>query len=471
VSPRRGADTTRPTPGRVRLTAARPGRRTVLVLACVSTLVLAALLAGMSTGTGWRLAAACGAGLLAAGLWDYASSVRAWRRASVRLVRSLPHAFAIGVTRQVVIALETPEPGRWRVELFDRADPSLVVEGLPIVFDVLPVARVETVYAVTPSRRGQVTFDAADLRVRSRWHLWELRVRLGEVQTRRVYPDFAQVGRYAFLAGDRRLQQIGIKTFPRRGEGTDFKQLSEYRVGDAIRHLDWKATLRIDKPIVREFQDSRDQCVMLLVDTGRRMRADDRSAATGAGTTHFDQVLNAVMLLSYVALHQGDAVGAMTFGTLPGQERAFPPRKGSRTLNLLMNELYDIQPNAVHSDYVLAARRLMERQRTRALVIVITNFRDEDSHELGQALRLLRSRHLVLLASLREQVVRELMAQQVTGGEAAIEIASAHLYEQSRRDAFRRLAARDALMVDAEPAQLGVELVNRYHAAKRAGTI
>ena len=52
-----------------------------------------------------------------------------------------------------------------------------------------------------------------------------------------------------------------------------------------------------------------------------------------------------------------------------------------------------------------------------------------------------------------------------------MEIASAHLFEQSRRDAFNRLAAHDALMVDAEPERLGVELVNRYQAAKGAGLI
>jgi hypothetical protein len=39
------------------------------------------------------------------------------------------------------------------------------------------------------------------------------------------------------------------------------------------------------------------------------------------------------------------------------------------------------------------------------------------------------------------------------------------------RDAFARLAARDALMVDAEPECLGVELVNGYHVIKRAGLI
>jgi len=62
-------------------------------------------------------------------------------------------------------------------------------------------------------------------------------------------------------------------------------------------------------------------------------------------------------------------------------------------------------------------------------------------------------------------------SQPLTSGDASIDVAAAHLYEQSRRDAFNRLATRDALMADAEPERLGVELVNRYHAVKRAGLI
>jgi uncharacterized protein (DUF58 family) len=286
---------------------------------------------------------------------------------------------------------------------------------------------------------------------------------------RRVYPDFAQIARYAWLSGDRRLQEIGIKTYQQRGEGTDFKQLAEYRHGDPVRHIDWKATLRLRKPVIREFQDERDQCVLMLIDCGRRMRADDR--VNGIGTAHFDQVLNAVMLLSYVALKHGDAVGAMTFGTPAHERRSFTPHKGTQALNGLMSELYAVQPSPTHSDYVTAAQEVLRRQTKRALVVVITNFRDEDSDELGQALRLLRSRHLVLLASLRERIVGELMAQPLARGNATLDIASAHMYEQSRRTAFTRLAARDALMVDAEPERLGIELVNRYHAAKRAGMI
>ena len=183
------------------------------------------------------------------------------------------------------------------------------------------------------------------------------------------------------------------------------------------------------------------------------------------------QAFDWAVLLAYVALGQGDAVGALTFGTPPGGERLFAPRKGAHTLTALMGELYGVQPTPSHSDYVAAAQSLLRRQSKRALVIVITNFRDEDGSELGLALTLLRSRHLVLLASVRERIVGELIAQPLSSGNAALEVASAHLYEQSRRDAFQRLSTREVLMVDAEPERLGIELVNRYHAVKRAGMI
>jgi uncharacterized protein (DUF58 family) len=446
-----------------------PGRTALNALGGLAGTALLALLAGVPEPIVSRVTLLVFAAIAAAAVADYVLTMRAWRQASAVMKRTLPAAFAIGVKRAVEVTIEAQGARTWRCDLHDHADATLLTDGLPLRIAVEGGKRVSVSYLVTPTARGEVQFAPADLSLRSQWGFWDLLDRLGSTDVRRVFPDFAQVARYAWLAGDRRLQEIGVKTYQLRGQGTDFKQLSEYRVGDAVRHIDWRATLRLGKPIVREFQDERDQCVMLLVDCGRRMRADDRTAAIG--TTHFDQVLNAVMLLSYVALSQGDAVGAMTFGTPPGQERSFPPRKGAQAMNSLMGQLYDVQPTLTHSDYVAAARMLLQRQHKRALIIVITNFRDEDSTELAHALRLLRRRHLVLLASLRERIVGEMIRQPLAGGDAPIDVASAHLYEQARRDAFNRLATHDALMTDAEPERLGVELVNRYHAVKRAGLI
>ena len=445
-----------------------PTPRITALFGGAAAVMLIALVAGVPAALVTWATRAVLVGLIAAFTVDFLLTRRAWQASPARLKRVLPDAFAIAVRRDVLLHVETADRG-WRLVLIDGADPSVEVMGMPAVLTPGPSQRVEIAYTVIPISRGDITFAPAQARVRSGWGLCELNVRIGTADERRVYPDFSQIARYAWLAGDRRLQEIGIKTYPLRGQGTDFKQLSEYRTGDSVRYIDWRATARLAKPIVREFQDERDQCVMFLVDCGRRLRSEDRQSV--AGTAHFDQVLNAVMLLTYVALKQGDAVGAMTFGTVERQQRFFPAQKGRLALNALMGQLYDVEPTTTHSDFVAAAQDLLTRHRKRSLIILVTNFRDEDSPELAHALRLLRSRHLVLLASLRERVVRQMIDQPLATGGAAIEVASAHLYEQSRRDAFNRLAARDALMVDAEPQLLGVQLVNRYHAVKRAGLI
>src|SRR6185295_7420426 len=139
-----------------------------------------------------------------------------------------------------VVLSSAATSGTWHVALYDHADASLQIEGLPLHLTLEPGKETQSAYLLMPTRRGEVIFSPADARVRSRWGLCELLEKLGERQVRRVYPDFAQIARYAWLAGDRRLQEIGIKTFTQRGAGTDFKQLTEYRPGDPIRHIDWK---------------------------------------------------------------------------------------------------------------------------------------------------------------------------------------------------------------------------------------
>lgn len=399
---------------------------------------------------------------------DARQSLRQWRAAPLRLVRRLPAAMAIGVRSRIPLWLELEGDGFWTGAIHDHTDPALLTDGLPARILVRGGQRLELEYGATPLRRGDLTFASAELRLQSRLGLLELCPHIGARETLRAYPDFAQVSRYAWLAGDRRLQEIGVKTWRRRGAGTSFQQLAEYTPGDPVRDIDWKATLRHDKPIVRQFQDERDQNVWLLIDCGRRMRADDPDGAPGSG--HFDQVLNAVMLLSYVALREGDAVGAFTFGMAADAHKWLAPRKGRTQLGTMMGALYDLTPAMTHSDYLRAAQTFLSRQPRHSLVIIITNFRDEDCAELADALRLLRQRHLVMVASLRERVIAEMVAQPLSTATAA-DIASAQLHAQARDDAFARLGGRDELLVDAEPRRLGIELVNRYHSAKRSGLL
>lgn len=442
-----------------------PTRACVWTLAGLSLAASVALVSNVPLDTVVRAmgVAACVAGVWGVGDWLWQQR----KPLPLQVSRVLPHALAIGVPKVLSLTLSNDSRTAYQVHVFDDMDPTLEFVGMPQRVRVPAASSVTLQYTITPRQRGLVRFGGVQLRVISAGRSLEFLCVRGEPQTLNVFPNFAAVARYAWLAGDRRLAQIGIKAYPQRGMGTDFKQLSDYKVGDAIRHIDWKATFKHGRPIVREFQDERDQCVLFLLDCGRRMRANEGADSTDG--SHFDQALNALMLLSYVALKEGDEVGAMTFGTAPGEQRHFAPRKGGASLNALMARLHDIQPDTTHSDYLQAAQEVLRVQHRRALVIVLTNFRDEDAAELKPALQLMRSRHLVMVASLRERVIRETLEQEMREPADALEVASAHWFDQTRRDAFRRVIGRDALSVDVEPAQLPVALVNRYHAVKKSG--
>ncbi|MGD0491525.1 MAG: DUF58 domain-containing protein [Steroidobacteraceae bacterium] len=414
-------------------------------------------------------AAGLGAFLVLLTALDVHLSLIHWRAAPLTLHRRLPHAFAVGEPVRVQISLANPGRAKRRGRYFELADPTLLVPAMPLRFAIGPGERETLEFQLTPTARGMRSFEAGQILLRSALGLLDWNLRIGNPEARRVFPDFKRQAAFAWMASNRRLAELGIKSVRRRGSGTDFDQLLEYRPGDPIRHIDWKATLKHGRPITRSFRDDRDQSVMFLLDCGRRMRADDTQ--WGIGATHFDQSLDALMLLAFVALSRGDAVGAMTFGTAAGRERRFAPRKGRQTLNALMAELGDVEPSPTFSDYTIAATELLERRRKRGLVVLITNCRDEDSAELGAAIRLLRSRHLVVLANLKEQIVGEIAAQPLSSPVSVLEVAAAVEYEQRRRDMQKRLAMSGAVLVDCEPRALGVELVNRYNVLKRTRAI
>lgn len=442
----------------------------------VNALAAMALAAALVLAMGVPLASMAPLGLgllfalvLLAGL-DLGRSLRLWQHGGLHIERRLPAAFAIGAPTELRLSIVNPGPLAWHLQVFDELDPSFDFEGLPRPLHIAARSSSALGFRVTARQRGLVRLGRTQLLWRSRAGLFEVRESFGQERGLRVYPNFAALARYAWLSGDRRLAQIGIKTYAQRGQGTDFRQLAEYRRGDPLRHLDVKASLRHRRPVVREYQDERDQCVMFLLDCGRRMRADELSAGSGENS-HFDDALDALMLLSYVALHEGDEVGAMTFGCDESARRDFAPRKGLATLNALMNKMHDLQPGSHHSDYLAAAEALSRRLHRRSLVIVLTNFRDEDAPELKPALRLLRRRHLVLLASLRETALSRIAAQAIDDTDAALAVGSAHLLSQARHDAFARVVDHDKLSVDVEPRALAATLVNRYHQVKRAGLL
>jgi uncharacterized protein (DUF58 family) len=376
--------------------------------------------------------------------------------------RVLPGSLPLGVAHDVVLRLANQRAATVTCDVQDHYPAGVEPKGLPQRVTVPAHGWAEIRYGVRPVKRGEITFGLVELRLASRAGLWHVRRRVGEATSTRVYPNFAALTRFALLATDHRLSQIGVLQRRRRGEGLDFHQLREYREGDAQRQIDWKATARMHKLVSREYQDERDQQVVLLVDCGRRMGAQDDELA------HFDHVLNAALLLAYVSLRQGDAVGLLT---MSGEQRWLAPRKARPTVNLILNHVYDLHPTLQTTDYYSAALELMKRLRKRALVVILSNLRDEDDDTLAPALGLLQSRHLVLFASLREKILSRALAARADTFDRALTHAATADYLQRRELSFRRLERGGAVCLDVEPDELPIALVNRYIDIKRSGRL
>jgi uncharacterized protein (DUF58 family) len=376
--------------------------------------------------------------------------------------RVVPGSLPVGVGYEVSVRLANSASRRLHVAVHDHYPAGAEAEGQPQHITIPARSWGEMRYRLRPVLRGELSFGQIEVRIDSPLGLWQKSHLAGEAQTVRVYPDFAELTHFAVLATDNRLSQIGLLQRRRRGEGLDFHQLREYREGDSPRQIDWKASSRMPKLISREYQDERDQQIVLMLDCGRRMGAKDDALS------HFDHVVNAALLLAYVSLRQGDAVGLLT---MSGQPRWIAPRKSRSTINLILNGVYDLQPTLAATDYHQAAVDMMRRTRKRSLVVMLSNLRDEDDEALTPALRLLRSRHLVLFASLREEILSRALATRVDSFERALTHAATADYLRSRDLVFRSLERAGAVCVDTEPERLPIALVNSYIDIKRSGRL
>ncbi len=385
--------------------------------------------------------------------------------AARRVAGSLP----LGAWSDVRVRLRNGGAKPLHLSVYDHHPERCEARGLPQTVDLEAGAWVELGYQVRPLARGQHGFGSVQVRLDSPWGFWRRDGGTGQRGTVKVYPNFAVVAGSTLRATDRRLPSLGILRKRKRGEGMEFNQLREYRRGDVLRQIDWKATSRMRKLISREYQEERDQQVVMLLDCGRRMRSKEPGkGAADEPLSHFDHALNALLLLGYVALRQGDAVGLQTFG---GPRRVLRPRKAMPTLNAFLNALYDLEPTTHASDFLAAAKDCAARLTKRSLVVVVSNLRDEDSEDLQPALALLRKRHLVLFASLREAALDGALQSHIHDFRGALRAGALHDYLSARREAFDRLRAHGALCMDVLPQQLAPGLVNRYLEIKRSGRL
>ncbi|QZD70063.1 DUF58 domain-containing protein [Pseudomonas sp. 3-2] len=390
-------------------------------------------------------------------------ALRLKRLPSPRVQRQVPGSLALGRWSDIRLEVEHELEQPLAIQIFDHVPDSLGYENLPLSTELQPGQRSLIGYRLRPLKRGHYTFETCELNLPSPFGLWSGKRLLTITDHTRVYPDFARLYGGQLLAVDNWLSQLGVRQRQRRGLGMEFHQLREFREGDSLRQIDWKATARHRTPIAREYEDERDQQIIFMLDCGRQMRSQDGELS------HFDHALNACLLLSYVALRQGDAVGLSTFAS--DQPRFIAPVKGAGQLKVLLNGVYDLDSTRRSADYPAAVNQLLARQKRRALVVLVTNVRDKDDEELLNAVRQLSQQHQVLVASLRESTLEDRRNSQVQTIEQALEYCATVDYLNARSVLHEKLSAQGVQVIDAPPSELSTDVISRYLSWKKSGAL
>jgi uncharacterized protein (DUF58 family) len=259
--------------------------------------------------------------------------------------------------------------------------------------------------------------------------------------------------------------ELGIRPRAARGEGTDFESLREYVAGDDPRHVDWHASARRGRVIVRQHQTERHHTVVIALDTGRLM------AGLIEKSSKLDYAIDCAIALARASKEFGDRVGLIAFDR---ELRVFArPRAGFGGVGAIVRATLALNPFPFEPNYRVLVETLARYQKRRALVVVITDFVEGSaSRELEEYLALLARRHCVMLVAMRDRLLSELT-------EPAPDISRELLYRRlalqdlagEREVAIARMAAFGAQTLDLDPARITAPVLNRYLAIRQAALL
>jgi len=396
--------------------------------------------------------------------WGYVLFVFAliymdWRMAGdikqFELTREHDTKLSLGAENPIRVSLMNRS---WRGVNFtvrDEAPELFKIETRTLAGQVVGRGTWEHVYHVRPLRRGDYQFGDLTLRWLGPLGLVIRQAKVATKEPVKVYPNLLDVRRYDLLLKKNRLQEMGLRTTRQFGEGTEFERLREYLPDDEYRRINWKATARRNFPVTVEYQTERSQQVIAVLDVGRMMQSPVADIAK------LDYVVNAVLLLTYVATGKGDRVGMMSFAD--EVQHYLSPRQGRGQFYRMLELLYAVEPQPVEPDYRKALAYLAVKQRRRALVVVFTDLTGGASlSSLVAQMSMLARSSLPLLVTISDPDVVNASQMKPSDSLGVYQRAAAGQILDERRMALDSLRQRGVLTLDVPANQLSMSVINRY---------
>lgn len=435
-----------------------------------------AVLAAVGAAPAVVLLAAAGAFVAAAAVLDVILAAPPHR---IEVTRSLPTALSVDGQGEVRWRLRNPTARRCHLHLADALPPSLGADQRQARLSLAPRGSGEATTQIHPTRRGLFTFARVTLRVEGPLRLAARQGGRDLPATLRVLPLFRSQAEAELRVHRAHLLQAGLRLAQGAGGGTEFDRLREYGIDDEFRHIDWAATARTGRAIVRSYRAERNQTVLILLDSGRTMagqvtleggRARAGYADAAWTAPRLDHAMDAALALSVVATRLGDAAGLVAFAD--AVRTVVAPRGQPAQVARVTSALAGIEPVLAESDYRAAFAATLSRFRRRALLVVLTDLSPEPLGEtLLPALPLVLRDHLVVVAAVRDPEVDRWARGVPEHAEAAYRKAAAQMTLARRREAVGRLRGLGATVLDAPPGHLAGALCDAYLDVKATGRL
>lgn len=155
-----------------------------------------------------------------------------------------------------------------------------------------------------------------------------------------------------------------------KGRGMEFAEVREYTYGDDIRQIDWNVTARSGDPYIKQFEEEREQTLMLCVDISP-------SGIFGSkNQSKMELSIEICAVLAFSAIKNGDKVGLVLF--TDKIEKVIPPKKGRLHVLRLIRELLTTEPQGTGTDLSEALSYVNRLLNRRAIVILASDFQDEN---------------------------------------------------------------------------------------------
>jgi uncharacterized protein (DUF58 family) len=388
--------------------------------------------------------------------------------AQVLLGRHHPPVVVAGRSATLGWEVRSESRRRLRISVGDDLAPSLRAEVRRFAVTLPPggAARVST--TVSPLRRGAFPLEHLTVRIEGRLGLGARQRRVPVSTTLRVHPPFRSKQEAELKIRRAKVLELGMRTARGLGGGTEFEQLREYGPDDEFRRIDWTATARTGRTIVRTYRAERNQSVVVLLDNGRTM------AGRVGGVPRVEHAMDAAMMLATVATRLGDRCGMVAFDRLV--RATVPPARRPDQVTRVTEAMYALEPELAESDYSTAFTQVVARFRRRAMLVLLTDLVDqavEDS--LMPALPLITRTHLVVIGGVRDPQVEAWAAGETSEDDdpsaAAYRQAAAVQTLAERRRTIARLRGLGVTVVDAAPGRLAGELADAYLLVKSTGRL